>query len=384
MRRLLPYVAVVLTFAAGLWQKWPCHSSGWRYEYPLIFGKGCYSDLPFLFTQRGLAEGRFPYATETSFEYPVITGYLADVTARLTASPSQFFLLNLMVMLIATLVTVWATIRLTGRWQAGLIVALSPVLALTGAINWDMLAVMLVSLAMLAWAREKPALAGLAIGLGAAAKLYPVLLFFPLLLLTVHTGQRRRLVRATAAAAVGWLLVNLPVLVLFPQGWAMFWRFNADRGADFGSIFYALGVTADLNFLSPLLLILLLVAIALWAPRRLEVLTLLTVTAFLITNKVYSPQYVLWLLPLVVVAGTPLTVIVVWQMAEIAYWWAIWSHLMGTVTKQTYAWLVGIRIAAEILAALGAVPGRKPDDADPARLPQLRPRAVWRHSQPSR
>ena len=51
-------------------------------------------------------------------------------------------------------------------------------LALTGTINWDMVPVMFVSLAMLAWARERPTLAGLAIGLGPATKLYPALLLF--------------------------------------------------------------------------------------------------------------------------------------------------------------------------------------------------------------
>ena len=115
MRRWLPYAAVPVTFAIGLAQKWPCHSAGWPYDRALIFGRSCYSDLPVLYDGRGLAEGHFPYATARSFEYPVITGYLADITARLASSAQSFFLLNLVVLLACTLVTVWATIKLTGR-----------------------------------------------------------------------------------------------------------------------------------------------------------------------------------------------------------------------------------------------------------------------------
>jgi hypothetical protein len=90
-------------------------------------------------------------------------------------------------------------------------------------------------------------------------------------------------------------------------------------------------------------------AIAIFAPRRLEVLVLLTVAAFLVTNKVYSPQYVLWLLPLAVVAGAPLLVIAAWQVAETAYWWAVWRHLTNAITTEQYSAIVFVRIAAEIL-----------------------------------
>jgi hypothetical protein len=396
MRAVLPYLATVLTFGAGFLQKWPCHAGGWPYRRDLIFSQRCYSDLPVLFTGRGLDEGYFPYAAPQSFEYPVLTGYLADVTARLSGSPSTFFLINLFFLLACSLVTVWATIELTGRVAAGFIVALSPVLAVTGTINWDMLPVMLVALAMLAWAREKPLLAGIAIGLGTAAKLYPALLLLPIFLLAIGPlgaglarlsgsawpsrlarGRGRGAGRAgvalagrntgggpgprvftdflvTAVAAVfSWFLVNLPVLWLYPDGWMEFWRLNEGRQADFGSIWYAFALlgypVSNLNVLAIVLFGLSLLAIAFFAPRRLEILTLLTVAAFLLTNKVYSPQYVLWLLPLVVVAGAPLLMIGLWQLAELGYWWAVWGHLDGSLTVEEYALSIFIRVIALVL-----------------------------------
>ncbi len=337
--RWSPYAAAVLTFAVGMWQKWPCHSAGWPYDRALIFGRMCYSDFPVLYEGRGLAEGNFPYATERSFEYPVLTGYLADITARLSDTAATYYLLNTLVMLACTMVTIWATVRLTGRTAAGLIVGLSPVLAVTGTINWDMLPVMFTMLALMFFKRDQQWLAGVAIGLGTAAKLYPALLLLAFMAL-----------RPVLSAALTWLVVNLPVIVLYPDGWLEFFRLNQSRPADFGSVYYALqlvGVeTPALNVVAMVALGLCVLAIMLWAPRDPVVLSFLLVTAFLVTNKVYSPQYVLWLLPMAVAAGAPLLILALWQLAEVGYWWSVWKHLIGSISYEGYAFFVFARVAA--------------------------------------
>ena len=73
-------------------------------------------------------------------------------------------------------------------WDAA-IFALSPTLALTGLINWDLLAVGLVAGALWAWSRDRPVLTGVLIGLGAATKLYPLFLLGGLLIICL---RRRR------------------------------------------------------------------------------------------------------------------------------------------------------------------------------------------------
>ena len=79
---------------------------------------------------------------------------------------------------------------------------------------------------MLAWARRRPVLAGALIGLGVAAKLYPILLLIPLALLGLRTGRLREVGKTAVAAVVAWLVVNLPVMVMFPRGWSEFFRLN--------------------------------------------------------------------------------------------------------------------------------------------------------------
>jgi hypothetical protein len=66
------------------------------------------------------------------------------------------------------------------------------------------------------------------------------------------------------------------------------------------------------------------------APRRprLAQLCYLVLAAFLITNKVWSPQYGVWLVPLAVLARPRLWPYALWQLGEIGYFFGIWAYLI--------------------------------------------------------
>jgi hypothetical protein len=54
----------------------------------------------------------------------------------------------------------------------------------------------------------------------------------------------------------------------------------------------------------------------------------LILAAFLALNKVWSPQYVIWLVPLAVLARPRMWSYVVWQLAEVAYFFGIWGYFV--------------------------------------------------------
>ena len=87
---------------------------------------------------------------------------------------------------------------------------------------------------------------------------------------------------------------------------------------------------------------------------RLAQLGFLVVAGFLFVNKVYSPQYVLWLLPLAVMARPRWRDLLVWQAGELLYYAAIWLQfggwLNGAVGDKTpvYGWAIVVRFAAEL------------------------------------
>ncbi len=154
-------------------------------------------------------------------EYPVLTGiyqYLSMSLAKtytaltklvsvpIIAEVVMFFNIAAFGLALAWLTTVWATAMLAGPrriWDAALVAA-SPLLIFQIFTNFDALATAFAVGALLAWSRRRPVLAGVLIGLGVAAKLYPLLLLIPLALLAVRTGRLREVGR-TAVAAVACL-----------------------------------------------------------------------------------------------------------------------------------------------------------------------------------
>jgi uncharacterized membrane protein len=220
-------------------------------------------------------------------------------------------------------------------------VAGSPLLIFQIFTNFDALATAFTAGAMLAWARRKPVLTGVLVGLGVAAKLYPALLLIPLAILGVRTGRLREVGKTVVAAALSWLLVNLPVMVAAPRGWSEFFRLNTRRGDDTDSLYNVVksftgwsGFDHDLKFWQPPVVLNSVVAalfllacagiayIALTAPRRPRVaqLAFLVVAVFLLTNKVWSPQFSLWLVPLAVLALPHRRILLLWMTIDALVW----------------------------------------------------------------
>ena len=254
-------------------------------------------------------------------------------------------------------------------WDA-LPFVLSPVLLSTALVNWDLLAVLFVTGALWAWSRGRPGLTGVMIGLGAATKLYPLFLLGPVLILAWRRRRDGGLAEAAWAvggAAVAWVLANLPAWLTGLEQWKVFWRFNssvAPTGARCGCGCRGTGIrppwrpsTCGPGSCSARS------ASACWSsdcaerPPRLAQLGYLVVVGFLLVNKVYSPQYVLWLLPLAVLARPRWRDLLIWQFGEMLYFAAIWLNfggwLDGSVGENsiTYSWAILARVAAEVYLA---------------------------------
>jgi uncharacterized membrane protein len=99
-------------------------------------------------------------------------------------------------------------------------------------------------------------------------------------------------------------------------------------------------------------------ALALTAPRRprFAQLAFLIVAAFILTNKVYSPQYVLWLVPLAVLARPKWRDFLIWQACEVAYFLGIWMYLAYTTSGDAHKGLpqegYQLAIAVHLLGTL--------------------------------
>ncbi|MEV1293144.1 glycosyltransferase 87 family protein [Pseudonocardia sp. NPDC049635] len=366
----------------------------------------CYSDTVPLYGLEGLADDGVPYRdawfetrsdgtrVERWMEYPVITGFFQYLNAQLTDGwqwlaerlplPTAldvvvYFNMTAFWLAAAWLTVVWAVVRLRPErpWDAAL-VALSPLALVHVFTNFDALTVALATGALLALRRDRPGWAGVLIGLGAAAKLYPLLFLVPIVLV----GWRRRsaggLARAawaTGAAAAAWVAVNLPVALAWPRGWAEFFLLNRTRPADPDSIWYSLswftgwpgfdGPLADgasptvLNAVTAVLMVLAVGAIAVLAlrapqPPAVAELAFLCVAAFLLLNKVWSPQYSLWLVPLAVLALPRWRLLLIWMTVDALVWVPRMYQYLGVADKglPMEPFLVTVLVRDAIVVAL--------------------------------
>ncbi len=275
----------------------------------------CYTDVGPIWFGRGLDEGAIPYLDEP-LEYPVLTGALlaatAEVTHRLDAERPvvAFFALNgvvnaaLALGVLGLLAADGVPARRQLRWAA------APPLVLTLFANWDVLAVAALVLAMVAHRRERHVLAGVAAGVGTAAKLFPALLIPVVVADLVARRRPRRAVVHVAAAAGTWAVLNLPVAVLAPANWWRFFELSRERGPHWASVWVMLdriGLAGSDGWLNPVATlaflagaaVILAVGVRRVPPGRRWMLTLPMVCWFLVVNKVYSPQFSLWVAALV-------------------------------------------------------------------------------------
>jgi Predicted integral membrane protein len=262
-----------------------------------------------------------------------------------------FYDVTVFLMAICLIVGVVLMAALAGRRRRldALWYALAPGIILSAYINWDLLCGVLSLGAFFAWSRRRPVLAGVLLGVAVSTKFYPLVFIGPLLVLALRTRLWTPFLRLLAGGAGTWLVINVPVMVTAFDGWKRFYVFSDERPADWGSLWYffehkqwaifgnqpfpILGDPDLLDTLGVVSLAVLCLGVAvlgLCAPTRPRLMQLcfLVLASFMLTNKVWSPQYVVWLVPFAVLARPGWRALVWWQLAEIWYFFAIWLFLV--------------------------------------------------------
>lgn len=330
------------------------------------YSRLCYNDIQPLYSYRAVETDTFPYINGSytadgqlingANEYPVLTGLFFWFVGLFVASGNGFLQMTALLMAPFALLTAYLLVRMTG-WRA-LMWAAAPALVYYSFHNWDLLAVAAVVAGVWFWYRGKSVWAAVAFGVGAALKLYPIMFVVPLVLERWVAGRRAEAGRVLAAGAGTALAINLPFMVINFQGWWGTYKFHQLRGPNFDSIWGLLQTRyawvrihmPELNLTVAVLTLATFAVVLLYGWHRatkdgvfpfLQVAAAFLV-AFMLWNKVHSPQYTLWLLPFFAL----LTVNVGWWIAytvidTLAYvgifrWFYDYSYL-GTGMSSTSA-----------------------------------------------
>lgn len=366
----LTVVACCVVLAAGWWVKARCLDDGvWTGGEQ--YTSWCYTDVFPLWFAEHLDEGAVPYL-DHPVEYPVLTGAQMWAVAQAVEDaddPAVAFFHATAALAAAAALGTLALLALAGLPARRLLWwAAAPTLALAAFVNWDTVPVALLVAGVVAHRAHRDGLAGVAAGLGAAAKLFPAVLV-PVVVVArlVQRRPRQALVHAGAAAAA-WLAVNLPVALTAPGGWWQVVAFNRARPADWDSLWRLgewLGGTgmavATLNAASGAAFLvggaaIVVVGTRTRPPWRLWEVTLPLLACLLLTSKVYSPQFSLWLLPLMPLTLTRLAPFVGFLAADAAVFLVRFPFLGGVEGWEPslgYGWLAAAVVVRA--AALGWV-----------------------------
>jgi hypothetical protein len=338
---LLPLAAGGLVMLFGLALRAPIltyagpRDQGTFFEY-LMGHLGSYTDIGSLYFRDQLWRHPVPYL-DYPLEYPVGLGLAIWLTASFGGSVQQFMLASASHLVACGLLTIGLARRLRGAnpW----LLALSPALALYVVLSWDLLGILPMVGALLLFRSGRDGWGALVLAIAIWAKFFPLLLV-PLVL-TERLFRRRRSAAAIAAILLGAsLAINLPFAIeLTPDGWGVrdgwrhFFALNRERPHELNlwNLFDGLGLSTDqVNLYSGLLLAAGLIACAAIAgvarPRdsgragdTLLPATLAAVGWFFFVNKVYSPQYSLWLVALLALCGAPPALAVAFWGVDVAY-----------------------------------------------------------------
>lgn len=292
---------LVLTASVGILSV-SFHGIGLFTNLPQIF----YSDVLGFF-QKATTPG-FPYL-EKNIEYPVITGIFIQLMGYAGINRGWYFIFSSFFLLLFAVATTYFLYKLVppeNQKRVLLYWIFAPSFLIFLTYNWDILAVFFSVAALYLAGKEKNGASAVALALGASSKLYPALYLAPLLL-KIKSGRYRLktfFVFLFAAAAI-----NIYFAWKNFSGWFYFFWLNQTRNSNPDSLWTTIRfLSGDLNIstinIISLLLFLCGASFVIWKMRgrsRMEIGFGLTLV-FLLTNKVFTPQYLLWLLPFFVLA----------------------------------------------------------------------------------
>ena len=335
-------------------------------------------DIPGRYFAWHLGPHAFPYL-DRRVEYPVVIGGVGYLTALVGRSGTSFFVLTaLMSTGLAFLMTRLLVAREPTRvlrWVVGLPVVLYAFH------NWDLFAMVPAVLGILAYERGKDVNAGAWLGLGLSTKIFPGLILAPLVVRRWFDGDRRGAVRMAASGVVVTAVLNVPVALASWKGWSYPAKFQGARHATWGSLVSWItsppwGISRVVEFSDPAtvanaiafaLLALGLIMISVIAVRRrLEAAAIgaAVVAVFMLSNKVYSPNYDVWLVPFFVLVPFARRQWIAFCAADLAMYIVVFGRFHGWVDSSLTGNLVpvivvirAVVIVSMIVTALGGWPG---------------------------
>jgi uncharacterized membrane protein len=289
-------------------------------------------------------------------EYPALTGLIMWLFSFFIA-PAQFawvdyFRLTASVQVLVFALTVYFIQKMTNR-KLAIIFAISPAVLYSLNRNWDIWAIATMLIALYLFQKGKETQSAIWLAISIAIKFFPLVALLPIFIYYLRNKRVRDGIRYIAITFGAWLAINVPFMLINFRGWSYFYEFSYKREVGSASIFEVtstLGVglpSTKAAFYAFNLIALGLVALYLLKSKKVIGVAegaFFTMFAFILFNKQYSMQYVIWLAALAVLPiyflskksqEKIIALYAIWQASELLFQYSFFQKILTSAYKGT-------------------------------------------------
>ena len=315
-------------------------------------------------------------------EYPALTGLIMWLLSFLV-SPSEtaiydYYRITAGIQIVLFAICAYLIYKLAGKKYAYYFV-LAPAVLYSLNRNWDIWAIAAMLFAILLFERKKYILSAILLSVAIATKFFPIVLMLPIMIIFLRNRQIATFIKYGLTTLITWILINLPFVLVDLEGWAYFYKFSAERALGSASFYELVNIFipgikfSSIHFYILNILVFLLVTAFLMKLKTVPTLaesSFFVMFAFILFNKQYSMQYVIWLTSLAVITLAYISkrnresliyIFIIWQAFELAFQYSFFQRILTntyantdtpmtiTVSTNAYALIGVIRYSLAVL-----------------------------------
>ncbi|NDA91471.1 MAG: hypothetical protein EBY20_11370, partial [Alphaproteobacteria bacterium] len=309
-------------------------------------------------------------------EYPALTGLIMWLISFLVTPTStvyvDYYRITAAFQIALLAVSAYLIYKLVGKKYAYYYI-LAPAVLYSLNRNWDIWAIATMLLSIYLFEKQRFQLSAILLAVSIATKFFPIVLMLPIMIIFLRNKQISIFIKYSLTTLVSWLIINLPFVLINFDGWAYFYRFSAERGLGSASFYEITSILIPaikfssvhfyiLNSITAVIITYFFVKLK--SKPNLAATSFFVMFGFILFNKQYSMQYVIWLSALAVIAMAYIKqghrdlliyVYVFWQASELAFQYSFFQKILTdayansatpmtiTVSNTTYAYIGVIR-----------------------------------------
>ncbi|MEK7463305.1 MAG: glycosyltransferase 87 family protein, partial [Patescibacteria group bacterium] len=303
-------------------------SAPWNIVYSDVLG----------FFEKAIAPG-FPYIDKL-IEYPVLTGIFVQVMGFVGGTRAGYYFLSAFFLVLFGVIATYFLYKIAAEDKdknKKLLIywIFAPSMFVFFVYNWDIIAILFSILAFYFVQKKNNAMAAFFLALGFVSKFFPII-YLPILL--IKQKNAKEWVKIISVFLITAISINGYFALSNFTGWSYFFSLNSVRNSNPDSIWTVLRFFIfdfSVNQINTISLILFVMTFGwlIWRFRKAQFMALCFIATilFLLFNKVFSPQYVLWLLPFLTIL--PLNIKAPFYALELSNLAALFAILPWFFTK---------------------------------------------------